>query len=292
LGDTSVAGGLAHYNLCTGERLNYISFESVMKNGQQFINDVIIKDSKLAYVTDYSSKDLLVVNKPYDAASTPEIFVEDICVLPNGIELYDDDFLLVGCADGIYRVDTDNKNVIKVSDVSNAVSYVDGLFFDDDEEILYAVLMNDRIVALSSDDDWETLDVLYIFTAGCANGMPATVTMADQTLFAVCLGADAGPYEVRYLAAVNEVVTDGNDVYGVSSEDGDDDGSRDDKLIKNLRIAVIVLSSLCGVFLVLLAGSTSAMHNMHKAREAAKREQHATEGVSMNPMAGGGNSDL
>lgn len=55
LGDTSVAGGLAHYNLCSGERLSYISFENVMKNGQQFINDVVIKDSETAYVTDYAA---------------------------------------------------------------------------------------------------------------------------------------------------------------------------------------------------------------------------------------------
>lgn len=231
-----------------------------------------------------------MVDKPYNSGSVPKVFVEDICVLPNGIELYDDDYLLVGCADGIYRVKTGNKNVVKVLDTSNAVSYVDGLFFDDDEEILYAVLTNDRIVALSSDDDWETMDVLYVFTAGCGNGIPATVTLADQTLFAVCLGTGAGPYEVRYLSAVNEVVTDGNNVYGeLDANDDDDDSDRDDKLIKHLRIAVIVLGLLCIVFAVLLAASTNAMHNMHKAREDVKK---VTNGVSLNPMTNGENSNL
>lgn len=52
LGDPTVPGGLAYYNLCSGERLNFISFAGVMKDGMQFINDLVIRDGKTAYTTD------------------------------------------------------------------------------------------------------------------------------------------------------------------------------------------------------------------------------------------------
>jgi hypothetical protein len=284
-GDSAVPGGLANYNLCTGERLNYVSFADVMRNGEQFINDVVIRDSRYAYVTDSFGEQIITVDKPYNAGAIAQTFVADICTTPNGIELYGGDYLLVGCADGIYRVNIGNKQVVKVSDVSAAIAYVDGMFFDEDEEILYVVLQNDRIAALASADGWVSLDILYVFTAGCVDSVPATVTLADQTLFAACLGA--GPYEVRYLTAVNDAVTNGNDVYS-NADDGDDDDDEYD-LKKKLRIAVVVLGCACFVLIILLSASSNAMHNMHKARDeriTAARKAHSGGGAaSMNPMA-------
>lgn len=48
----TTSGGLAHYDLCNGEQLNFISFETVKQGDIQFINDVVILDSEIAYVTD------------------------------------------------------------------------------------------------------------------------------------------------------------------------------------------------------------------------------------------------
>ena len=209
--------------------------------------------------------------------------MSDICELPNGIELYDDEYLLVGCADGIYRVKIADKSVEKVTDASNAVGTVDGLFFDEDEDILYAVMQNDRIAAVSSDDNWNTLDVLYIFSAGCSNGMPATVTIADNTLYAVCLGLDNGPYEIRFMKGVDSVVTGGNDVYGDDDEDSSDNDG--DNIKKKLRIAVVVLALFCVVLGVLVAGAANAMRNMHLARdERINAAKNGSNGVDINPI--------
>lgn len=51
-GDSSVAGGLAYYNLCTSTILNYVSFASVMAGGSMFVNDVVVEDGDEAYLTD------------------------------------------------------------------------------------------------------------------------------------------------------------------------------------------------------------------------------------------------
>ena len=225
-----------------------------------------------------------MVDKPYNQNSVPQVFLADFCTSPNGIELYGD-YLLVGCEDGIYRITIKNKDVVKVTDISNAITDIDGMYFDEKQEILYVVLLNDQIVALSSEDSWTTLDILYVFTAGCASGRPSTVTLAQSTLFTTCLGDMVGPYEIRYLKSVNDVVTNGNSVYGTSSTDGGDDDD-DDSLKKSLRIAVFVLGCFCVVLIILVAASTNAMHNMHKARDEEKAVKKANSaGVSMNPMA-------
>lgn len=226
---------------------------------------------------------IIVVYEPYKENSVPEIFLDNICSLPNGIELFSDDYFLVGCEDGIYRVNFETKSVLKVVDITNAISLVDGMYFDSQQEVLYVVQQEDHILAVSSNDNWETVDILYVFIAGCPGARPSTVTLVDQTLFANCLGSAV--YDVRYMKAVNDAITDGNSIYGTDSvSDNDDESDRDDNLIKKLRIAVIVLGAFCGVLIILVAASSNAMNNMHKARtERLIAEQRGDK--AMNPMA-------
>lgn len=218
---------------------------------------------------------------PYKASATPEVFMANFCTFPNGIVVYDDDYLLVGCSDGIYRVKIDKKEKVKVADASHAIGNVDGMFFGDDEDILYVVIGRNRIAAVSSKNDWETLDLLYIFNAGCGNDMPATITTAGSSLFALCLGADNGPYEIRFVEDVDDVVTDGNGVYGTNAEEDDEDD--DDFDIKKWRIAVIVLASFCIVLLILVISSAVSMRNMHKARYDNKDAGMSMSAINNNP---------
>ena len=227
----------------------------------------------------------MVVNNPQSSSSVPSIFVENVCTLPNGIEIVGDDYLLVGCNDGIYRINVGNRNKQKVTDESRAIATVDGMFFDEDQEILYVVMKNDQIAAVSSSDHWVSLDVLYIFRAGCESGIPTTATIAQQTLFSACLKNGASPYEIRSMELVNSVVTDGNSVY--SDDDGDDDDDDDDdNRIKNLRIAVFVLIAFCLVLIVLVAAGANAMHNISIAKDARKSAAlgDGVDGVATNPV--------
>jgi hypothetical protein len=203
------------------------------------------------------------------------VAVPNVCVFPNGIEAVED-YVLVGCSDGIYRIDLENNyEKTKVTDLSGAVTTIDGLKYDEDSEILYAVINGfpietDKVVAVASNDDWVSLDLLYVFQAGCPQGYPATAAVAGGSLFTVCLGCcDMGPYEIRYVSGVNEVVTNGADVYenldsGSSSNDDDDMNIK-----KKLRIAVLVLALFCGVLILLVLAGANSMRNIHIARSNA-----------------------
>ena len=186
-----------------------------------------------------------------------------------------DDYILVGCSDGIYRIDVDNNyDTTKVTDLSGAVTTLDGLKYDEDSEILYAVINGypvetDKVVAVASNDDWVSLDLLYVFQAGCPDGYPATSAVAGGSLFTVCLGCcSAGPYQIRYISGVNDVVTNGEDVYqDLDSDSSSEDDSMDIK--KKLRIAVLVLALFCGVLIILVLSGANSMRNMHIARHEA-----------------------
>lgn len=137
---------------------------------------------------------------------------------------------------------------------------VDGMTFNSDKSILYAakngINVGTRynvILAVSSSDDWATMDLLYVFPAACTLGFPSAVVFGGNTLFVNC-GFGPGPYDIHFLDNADMAITDGNSIYGEEDSKtitkNDDDG--DDGLAEMLQIVVIVLAVVCVVLIAAL----------------------------------------
>lgn len=234
---------------------------------------------------------------PSSASSVPEVFISSsalapYCTNPNGIETYDDDYLIVACSLSLIRINIKDKTIVTITQSSTGLpgsitNSLDGIIFDDDQEILYgASAYNgnystasegaDYVVALSSDDDWETVDVLYVFRTDCPNGYVSTLAYSGSSLYAMCTdNFGSGPYDVRFVNDVEYTVTDGNEIYSGKEDkdsDNDDDDDDMDAAVIGLSVAVAVLGVLTIVFGVLFCVGSKKAPMASKDSEMARSQ--------------------
>jgi hypothetical protein len=90
--------------------------------------------------------------------------------------------------------------------------------------------------------------VLYVFRSDCPEGYVATLAYSGSSLYAVCTdNFGSGPYDIRYINDVNDVVTDGNDIYDDNVDKQGNDSDDDDRdlpggTVIGLSVAVAALS--------------------------------------------------
>lgn len=178
-----------------------------------------------------------------------------------------------------------NDQSVNVLHPDNDYPLIDGLIFNEDRTILYGVsnlyggAFKNTVSAYSSNDNWETADLLHIFRVNCPNTdqSPATATFRGDAIFVICVnGFGSGPYEVRYNLDVSDKVTDGNDIYSISSNDDDeDDEDEQDFAVAfyvTLAFAILfcLIATIVGYFLFKSKPDDSLIAH-HKSSEMASR---------------------
>jgi hypothetical protein len=208
------------------------------------VSNILLDDGKFNYIDD----------------PDVSVFSNDVCEYPQGIEYYDDDVLIIACGDGLYRIDEDNPSISEKIVGTEFLNSLDGIAFNEDQSILYVVINgaytvnnepaygSNKIAALSSSDEWQTADVLYIFNANCdmyPTFVPSAVTTKGGIIYVSCMSDDLtvqAPNTVKFIADAENKITNGNNIYGTNSEDAaSDDGDTDDYFAAFVSVLVVMI---------------------------------------------------
>jgi len=259
--------GLAYFNICASEMRSLVYLTPCEQCGTDVLlfNDLAVLNNFVYISESYMNKIWKVTNPSTDHA-TFSVYVEAsrdsaACDFINGMETYQERYLIWSCFNygGLQRYDTkkDTKKWdgtfgstgtawVTIQELSYLTFYnVDGIIFNADKSILYASVFNyGRILALSSNDDWLSCDLLYIFQT-----KPASSTLAldlANNLYSINVnGFGPPPYSVSLVASVDSVVTNGNSVYGDSNTNSDSNNDDNSVLSEDgLLGAVIALAIL------------------------------------------------
>lgn len=178
--ETMGAAQVGMYDLETGERLHLVDLASLAPDVKHFANDVAVDDDGNAYITD-SLAPLIYKVTPQGEAS---IFLEDDHLLidgfgGNGIVYHPDGYLLVGISGvEVYKVPLDSPADWTVVDTDEVIA-ADGMLLHLDGELI--VVNQGSIVALTSEDDWETAQV----TSRSPNHPATTITFRGDDIYAI-----------------------------------------------------------------------------------------------------------
>lgn len=248
--------GLGILNVCTKELLGSVSFDAVSDVNLTMANDITVIDNT-AYVSDtFGSQIFMVENLDSPNHLKAKLYKNPQQLLnPNGMENYDDRYIIVAAYyEGLDRVDTKKHSHQRVEDSSGLVFDLDGLYFNDDKTILYATKRDDTVLALTSNDDWESVDVLYVFDANCGS-VPSAGVMGGGSYYTTCSdNLGPGPYYTTYYPDIDDTVANGYTFGSSSKKSNGDDDDEDEKRVLGLSIAVIILAvivlALVSVFII------------------------------------------
>jgi len=169
---------LGVYRLSTGERLAMVDLAATIENpaadAAYFANDVAVGADGTAYVTDTRANAIYAVTPDYQASVLHRF--EDFA--PNGIVMHPDGYLLVVGGGATWKVPVDDPATAAPVTLPEEITGQDGAVWRADGAL--AVVSNDanRVVALTSADDWTTADL-----AGVAS-------YTDQATTAAAVGDD------------------------------------------------------------------------------------------------------
>jgi sugar lactone lactonase YvrE len=171
-GGTGVAT-LGVYNLTTGERIAMVDLAAVADAGadaQHFANDVVVADDGSAYVTDTRFGAIYQVTVDYEASLLHRF--DDAGAGPNGIVHHPGGYLLVARGATLWKVPLDDPASASEVTLPEEVPGQDGMVWSAGRLAIVSNASN-RVVALTSEDDWATATV-----AGVAPYEPQATTAA------------------------------------------------------------------------------------------------------------------
>ena len=152
---------LGIYNLTTGERVAMIDLAATVDAGDDaahFANDVAVTDNGTAYVTDTRMNVIYRVDADH-AASVFHRFEDGAG--PNGIVHHPGGYLLVARGAGLWKVPLDDPGAAAEVTLPEEVPGQDGMVWTAGRLAIVSNSAN-RVVALTSDDDWATAGVAGI----------------------------------------------------------------------------------------------------------------------------------
>ena len=173
-GGTRGQAMLGVYNLTTGERIAMVDLAATVEDAGDdaafFANDVAVADDGTAYVTDTRMNLVYRVDTDY-AASVFHRFDEDGAG-PNGIVEHPAGYLLVARGDALWKVPLADPAAATAVMLPEDIPGQDGMVWSAGR---LAIVSNsgNRVVALTSSDDWMTADL-----AGVAPYEPQATTAA------------------------------------------------------------------------------------------------------------------
>jgi len=150
---------LGVYDLGTGQRLAMVdlaaSIPDLPADAPLFANDVTVANDGAIYVTDMMQNIIFRVGNDYTASIFHRFAPADGLGL-NGIEYHPGDYLIVTGGSTLYKVPIADPDAITVVSVPERIEGQDGLVWMSSGALAITSNSENRIVALSSDDDWAT----------------------------------------------------------------------------------------------------------------------------------------
>lgn len=175
---------LMAFDLETGEELFYADLSDLYEGDRHFANDVTVDAEGNAYVTNSFAPVIFQV----DPEGNASIFLEDERFAGegfnlNGLDYHPDGYLLVAKANTgqLFKVPVDSPQDVTEVELDRPINGADGVVLRDDGT-LFAVVSPQSVVALQSDDDWQTASVV----AESELAQPATtIALRDGEVYAI-----------------------------------------------------------------------------------------------------------
>lgn len=157
---------LGVYNLTTGERIAMVDLAAVLTDApadaMRFANDVAVGADGTAYVTDTRMNVIYRVDQDY-AASVLHRFPSEGSG-PNGIVYHPSGYLLAGGGTTLWKVRLDDPIGATQVILPEEVPGQDGIIWTADGRLAIVSNSGNRVVALTSNDDWATAQLAGVAT--------------------------------------------------------------------------------------------------------------------------------
>ena len=162
--NTSGHAKLGVYDLTTGERIAMVDLAASIGDAPSdpayFANDVAVGDDGTAYVTDTRMSVIYQVDTDY-AASVLHRFDG---FAPNGIVYHPSGYLLVAGGATLWKVPLDDPVAAMQVMLPEEVPGQDGMVWTADGRLAIVSNSGNRVVALTSEDDWTTAQLAGVAT--------------------------------------------------------------------------------------------------------------------------------
>ena len=154
--------GLAVFQLSTGKLIKYIDLAGLSEGGGHFCNDIALDSNGVAYVTDSFSPIIYKI----DTDNNASIFMQNDKFAGegfglNGIVMKDDYLLVAKYNDGtLFKFPLDDPQKFSQVNIEGAYPGADGLLWADDGSlILIANAQTNKVLKLTSEDNWVSAKV-------------------------------------------------------------------------------------------------------------------------------------
>lgn len=174
---------LGVYDLSTGSRIAMVDLASTVtdppEDAAYFANDVAVADNGTAYVTDTRLSVIYEVSTEYEASLLHRF--DDGGSGPNGIVYHPAGFLLVARGATLWKVPVDNPETLSEVMVAEEITGQDGMVWS---AMRLVIVSNDanRIVALRSEDEWGTAEVVGV---GAYEPQATTAAVVGDAIYVV-----------------------------------------------------------------------------------------------------------
>ncbi len=174
---------LGVYDLSTGSRIAMVDLASTItdppEDAAYFANDVAVADDGTAYVTDTRLSAIYEVSTEYEASLLHRF--DDGGSGPNGIVYHPAGFLLVARGASLWKVPVDDPATLSEVSVPEEITGQDGMVWS---AMRLVIVSNDanRIVALRSEDEWATAEVVGV---GAYEPQATTAAVVGDAIYVV-----------------------------------------------------------------------------------------------------------
>ena len=174
---------LGVYDLSTGSRIAMVDLASTVtdppEDAAYFANDVAVADNGTAYVTDTRLNVIYEVSTEYEASLLHRF--DDGGSGPNGIVYHPAGFLLVARGATLWKVPVDDPATLSEVLVAEEITGQDGMVWS---AMRLVIVSNDanRVVALRSEDEWGTAEVVGV---GAYEPQATTAAVVGDAIYVV-----------------------------------------------------------------------------------------------------------
>ena len=176
---------LGVFDLNTRARIAMVDLSATLGDRTEetvfFANDVTVDDAGIIYVSDTRTGAIYRVDEDYEASLLHRFTPSDEFA-PNGIVYHPADFLLIAGGESLYKLPLDDPASASRVELTEAISGADGMVWMNDGRLAIVANRANRVVALTSTDDWATAKAAGIATYDV---MASTVAVVGADLYVV-----------------------------------------------------------------------------------------------------------
>ena len=184
-GDSAGQAKLGIYNLTTGERIAMVDLAAVIDeppdDAVYFANDVAVVDDGTAYVTDTRMNLIYEVGLDYQASVFHQ-FEPMEGSSPNGIVPHPSGYLLVAGGTTLWKVPLEDPGRATQVTLPEEIPGQDGMVWTAEGRLAIVSNSDNRVVALTSTDDWATAQLAGVAAYGT---QATTAAVAGDDIYVV-----------------------------------------------------------------------------------------------------------